>query len=98
MENARHLWAATSPYRQNARADRRANRVYDALAASISPVAPSDVTTASFGEFSLLPLYLSAMMVIEPSSSVRVTRRPACSQVIRRPSRSMVLPLEFNDG
>jgi hypothetical protein len=52
----------------------------------------------SFGEFSRLPLYLSAMMVIEPSSSVRVTRRPPCSQVISRPSRSIVLPLEFIDG
>jgi hypothetical protein len=38
------------------------------------------------------------MMVIEPSSSVRVTRRPECSQVIKRPSRSMVLPFEFIDG
>ena len=38
------------------------------------------------------------MMVIEPSSSVRVTRRPLCSQVIRRPSRSMVLPFEFIEG
>src|SRR5215831_16523219 len=36
------------------------------------------------------------MTVIEPSSSVRVTRRPPCSQVIRRPSRSIVLPFEFH--
>jgi hypothetical protein len=57
-----------------------------------------DRITASFGEFSFLPLNLSAMTVIEPSSSVRVTRRPLCSQVIRRPSRSMVLPFEFIDG
>jgi hypothetical protein len=47
----------------------------------------------SFGELSFLPLELSAMLVIEPSSSVRVTRRPLCSQVIGRSSRSMVLPL-----
>ena len=39
-----------------------------------------------------------AMTVVEPSSSVRVTRRPLCSQVISRPSRSMVLPFEFIEG
>ena len=37
---------------------------------------------------------LGAMTVIEPSCSVRVTRRVSCSQVISRPSRSRVLPLE----
>ena len=64
----------------------------------MNQIEPSAATTASFGEFSFLPLYLSAMIVIEPSSSVRVTRRPLCSQVISRPSRSMVLPFEFIDG
>ena len=38
------------------------------------------------------------MTVIEPSCSVRVTRRVWCSQVTRRPSRSRVLPLEKLDG
>jgi hypothetical protein len=33
------------------------------------------------------------MIVIELSSSVRVTRRTLCLQVIRRSSRSIVLPL-----
>jgi hypothetical protein len=65
---------------------------------AVGRIEPSEATAASFGEFSRLPLYLSAMIVIEPSSSVRVTRRPLCSQVISRPSRSIVLPLEFIDG
>jgi hypothetical protein len=38
------------------------------------------------------------MMVIEPSNSVRVTRRVLCSQVMRRPTRSIVLPFAFIDG
>jgi hypothetical protein len=64
----------------------------------VNQIEPSEATAASFGELSFLPLYLSAMIVIEPSSSVRVTRRPPCSQVINRPCRSMVLPFEFIDG
>jgi hypothetical protein len=64
----------------------------------VNQIEPSAATTASFGEFNLLPVYLSATTAIEPSCSVRVTRRPLCSQVIRRPSRSMVLPFEFIDG
>ena len=36
--------------------------------------------------------------VIEPSYSVRMTRRPPCSQVTRRPWRSRVLPLAKFDG
>src|SRR5215831_17347478 len=65
---------------------------------SVNQIEPSEATATSLGEFSFLPLYLSAMTVIEPSSSVRVTRRPPCSQLIRRPSRSIVLPFEFIDG
>ena len=38
------------------------------------------------------------MMVMVPSSSVRVTRRPLCSQDTSRPSGSTVLPFELNDG
>src|SRR5258708_896072 len=34
---------------------------------SVNQIEPSAATTASFGEFSFLPLYLSAMIVIEPS-------------------------------
>ena len=70
----------------------------DAVGGICGPDEPSEATTASFGEFSFLPVCLSAMMITEPSSSVRVTRRPLCSHVSRRPSRSMVLPFEFNDG
>ena len=46
---------------------------------------PSDFETMSFGELSGLPSNLSAMTVRLPSSSVRVTRRKRCSQVISRP-------------
>jgi hypothetical protein len=35
-----------------------------------------EATVTSFGAFSFLPLYPSAMMMIEPSSSARVMRRP----------------------
>jgi len=54
---------------------------------------PSDFTTASFGEFSLRPPKRSASSVTLPSGSVRVIRREPCSQVMRRPWRSSVLPL-----
>ena len=64
----------------------------------MNQIEPSEATATSLGEFNFFPLYLSAMMVMVPSSSVRVTRRPLCSHVINRPSRSMVLPLEFIDG
>ena len=58
----------------------------------------SDLTITPFGEFSGLPLNLSASTVIVPSYSVRVTRRVPCSQEIRRPWRSRVLPLMKLDG
>ena len=48
---------------------------------SVNQIEPSDFTTTSFGEFSVLPSKLSASTVIAPSYSVRVTRRPSCSQV-----------------
>src|SRR5215472_14967690 len=58
----------------------------------------SDFTTTSFGELSGLPLYLSASTVIEPSYSVRTTRRASCSQPTSRPWRSRVWPLALFDG
>src|SRR5271156_4915957 len=64
---------------------------------SVNQIDPSDFTTTSFGEFSFLPLYLSARTVMAPSYSVRVTRRPRCSQVTSRPCRSRVLPLAFHE-
>jgi len=45
-----------------------------------------------------LPSKESISTVIEPSYSVRVTRRPPCSQVTSRPCRSRVLPLAKFDG
>src|SRR5450755_4048598 len=65
---------------------------------SVNQIEPSDFTTTSFGELSRLPSYLSAITVIEPSISVRVTQRVRCSQVTRRPCRSRVLPLALLDG
>src|SRR5215475_9546896 len=65
---------------------------------SENQIEPSDLTTTSFGELSGLPSNLSISTVIVPSYSVRVTRRPSCSQVIRRPWRSRVLPLAWFDG
>src|SRR3954453_14964407 len=65
---------------------------------SVNQIDPSDFTTTSLGEFSRLPWKESISTVIEPSYSVRVTRRPPCSQVIRRPWRSRVWPLAKFDG
>ena len=64
----------------------------------MNQIEPSDLTTTSFGELSRLPSNRSRMTVIEPSYSVRVTRRPSCSQVTSRPWRSRVLPLAWFDG
>ena len=65
---------------------------------SVNQIEPSDFTTTSFGEFSRLPSKVSISTVIVPSYSVRVTRRPPCSQVTSRPWRSRVLPLAKFDG
>src|SRR5690606_31429162 len=59
---------------------------------------PSDFTTTSLGELNRLPSKRSARTVMDPSCSARVTRRVRCSQVTRRPSLSIVLPLAFSDG
>ena len=64
----------------------------------MNQIDPSDRQTMSFGEFSGLPSYRSAITVIVPSYSVRVTRRVSCSQVSSRPCRSRVLPLALFDG
>jgi len=48
---------------------------------SVNQIEPSDLHTMSFGEFSGLPSYLSATVVIVPSYSVREMRRVPCSQV-----------------
>ena len=53
----------------------------------------SDLQTTSFGELSRLPSNRSINTVIDPSYSVRVMRRVSCSQLMRRPWRSRVLPL-----
>ena len=42
--------------------------------------------------------YDGSITVSVPSYSVRTTRRPLCSQVTRRPSRSRVLPLARPEG
>src|SRR4029434_7715888 len=46
---------------------------------SVNQIEPSDLQTMSFGELSGLLSKRSAMTVIEPSYSVRVTRRVSCS-------------------
>ena len=65
---------------------------------SVNQIESSDFTTTSLGEFNRLPCQRSATTVIEPSISVRVTRRVKCSQVTSRPWLSMVLPLELLEG
>ncbi len=65
---------------------------------SVNQTEPSDFTTTSLGELSRLPSKRSASTVIEPSYSVRTTRRPPCSQVTSRPWRSRVLPLAKLEG
>lgn len=55
-------------------------------------------TTKSLGELSRLPSNRSASTVISPSYSVRVTRRVRCSQEIRWPWRSRVVPFAWFDG
>src|SRR5216683_6494556 len=65
---------------------------------SVNQIEPSDLHTISFGELSGLPSKRSAITVIEPSYSVRVTRRVSCSQVSRRPWRSRVLPFALFEG
>src|SRR5260370_24406036 len=65
---------------------------------SVNQIESSDLTTMSFGELSHLPSNLSISTVIVPSYSVRVTRRPACSQVSSRPWRSRVRPLGLFAG
>src|SRR5579872_3482494 len=65
---------------------------------SVNQIEPSDFTTTSFGELSRLPSKRSQITVMEPSYSVRVTRRVRCSQVTSRPCRSRVLPLPLFDG
>src|SRR5262249_13329585 len=52
----------------------------------------------SFGELSRLPSNRSINTVIDPSYSVRVMRRVSCSQLMRRPWRSRVLPLAWFEG
>jgi hypothetical protein len=64
----------------------------------VNQIEPSDLQTTSLGELSGLPSNLSAITVMVPSYSVRVTRRVSCSQVRRRPWRSRVLPLPLFEG
>src|SRR5262245_18183464 len=65
---------------------------------SVNQTEPSDLHTTSFGEFSGLPSYRSAITVTLPSYSVRLTRRASCSHVTSRPWRSRVFPLALFDG
>src|SRR2546421_9129684 len=65
---------------------------------SVNQIEPSDLQTTSLGALSGLPSNLSAITVIDPSYSVRVTRRVSCSQVSNRPCRSRVLPLALFEG
>jgi hypothetical protein len=64
----------------------------------VNQIEPSDRHTTSLGEFSGLPSYPSAITVMVPSYSVRVTRRVSCSQVRSRPWRSRVLPFALCAG
>src|ERR1051326_8628230 len=65
---------------------------------SVNQIEPSDLTTTSLGELSGFLSKRLQMTVIDPSCSVRVTRRIPCSQVTRRPWRSRVLPLALFEG
>ena len=65
---------------------------------SVNQIESSDLQTMSLGEFSRLPLNLSASTVIVPSYSVRVTLRVRCSQTSSRPWRSRVMPFELFAG
>ena len=65
---------------------------------SVNQIDRSDFTTMSLGAFNGRPSNRSINTVIEPSYSVRVTRRVSCSHDSRRPWRSRVLPLVLFDG
>src|ERR1043165_6159982 len=65
---------------------------------SVNQIEPSDLHTMSLGELSGLPSKRSAITVMLPSYSVRVTRRASCSQVRSRPCRSRVLPIALLEG
>src|SRR5260221_6270959 len=65
---------------------------------SVNQTDRSDLTTTSLGELSGLCSKRLQITVIEPSCSVRVTRRMPCSQVTSLPWRSRVLPLALFDG
>ena len=65
---------------------------------SVNQIVSSDLTTTSLVPLSGLPSNLSISTVMVPSYSVRVMRRPLCSQVISRPWRSRVLPLAWFEG
>ena len=67
-------------------------------AGSVNQIEPSDLTTTSFGLLSCLPSKRSATTLIDPSCSVRLTRRVPCSHVTIRPCRSRVLPFEKPAG
>src|SRR3712207_2224586 len=67
-------------------------------AGSVNHTDPYRGTTTSFGELSGLPAHTSASTVMEPSYSVRVTRRVPCSHVTSRPPLSRVFPLAKLDG
>jgi hypothetical protein len=60
---------------------------------SLNQTAPSEATITSLGLLKRLPSKRSAITVIEPSCSVRSTRRAPCEQLTSRPSRSTVWPL-----
>ena len=64
----------------------------------MNQIEPSFRHTTSFGELRGLPSNRSAITVIVPSCSVRVTRRVSCSQVTSRPWRSRVLPFALWEG
>ena len=63
-----------------------------------NPAGSIEISDADLGKvsggFSIFTLYCTQWCntVICPSCSVRVTRRPPCSHVTSRPSRSRVLP------
>ena len=67
-------------------------------AESVQYTLPSERTTISFGLLNFLPSKRSAMVVNEPSCSIRQMVRADQPAITSRPSRSNVMPLAWLDG
>ena len=62
-------------------------------AESVQYIEPSERTTISFGLLNFLPRQCDAMVVNEPSCSMRQIVRCDQPAITKRPSRSKVMPL-----